>query len=351
MINFVLCMFMMQSCALSAAPFLAHSTAVAAGKSGDHERAQKLLQEAVITAPHNAKLLYDAGVSEFKCGNHTTAVNYFEKAAQLAEQPALQQEALFNAGNAHAHLKEYDVALQNYEKILTQDPDHERARHNYEVVKKLKEQEEQQQEQENKDEKKDQEDQDDKQDQDQDQNNEQDDQDSSDDNNSDRGNDQKEDNRNDEGDDQSDDQQQNNEQKKQQDQKQDNKNGSSNQKKQQQKNGDTQQKESPTHRDEPSDTQERQYNDQHKEDGNVHTQPSEKKESPKPQSSGSAPSAQQQQKQEQQIPEALAGPDKQWMRSALEACDKQDTTHNKQLLKAVVGTDSKGDRRAVRSSW
>jgi Ca-activated chloride channel family protein len=328
----------------TAAPFLAQSRAVIAGQAGEHERAQKLLQEALVTAPHDAGLLYDAGVSEFKCGNYTHAVSYFEKAAQHTEKPALQHEALFNAGNAHAHLKEYEAALQSYEKILLHDATHERAQHNYKVVKKLKEQEEQQQQKqdENKQEQdeQDKEDKQDKQDQEKHDNDQQQDN---------PGDDSKSD-QSDEDSDQSDDaQQQQNGQKKQ-----GKDTNSSNQKKQQQEGNDKQQKESPTHSDQSSDTQERDYNNQHEESRNAHNKPqekSEKKESAQAQSSNSATGAQPSQDLEQpQVPEALAGPDKQWMRCALETCDKQDTTHNKQLLKAVVGAD-KGDRRAVRSSW
>jgi len=343
----------------TAAPFLAHSKAVVAGQSGDHAAAQKLLQDAIVERPQDAALLYDAGVSEFKCGNYTNAVNYFEKVAQYAEKQAFQHEALFNAGNAHTHLKEYDAALQSYEKILADDATHERARHNYEVVKKLKEQEEQQQQQNQ--------DQDKKQDQDGQDDQEKDQQDGSD--TQDKDNQASNDDQS-EGDDRSEENNQSrdgesgedsgkkdgNEEKQQQQNQQNNKdNGSSEQnKQQQQKGGDKQQKEAPTHGDKPSDTQEREYNNQREESGNTHNKPSEKaekKESTKAQSSSSATGAQPSPNQEQpQIPEALAGPDKQWMRGALEACEKQDTTHNKQLLKAVVGTD-KGDRRAVRSSW
>jgi Ca-activated chloride channel family protein len=327
----------------TAAPFLAHSKAVVAGQAGEHERAQKLLQEALVAAPHDAGLLYDAGVSEFKCGNYAPAANYFEKAAQHTEKSALQHEALFNAGNAHAHVKEYDAALQKYEKILATDATHERARHNYEVVKKLKEQEEQQQkkqdekQQEQDKQEQDEQDKEDKQDQD---------------------NDQQQDNSGDDDkSDQSDDdaqQQQEQKQDQQQQKKQSNDTNSSEQKQQQQQGTDKQQKESPTHGDKSPDTQERDYNKQQEESRNAHNKPSEKaekKEQTQAQSSNSAKSAQPSQAPEQpQIPEALEGPDKQWMRSALETCDKQDTTHNKQLLKAVVGAD-KGDRRAVRSSW
>lgn len=361
MIKIILLVLIAAVLPATAAPFLAHSKAVVAGQSGDHGSAQKLLQDAIVAKPHDAALLYDAGVSEFKCGNYTNAVNYFEKAAQHAEKQVFQHEALFNAGNAHTHLKEYDAALQSYEKILADDATHERAKHNYEVVKKLKEQEEEQQQNQDQDKKQDKQDQDDQDDQDKDQQDGSDKQDKdnqkSNDDQSEGDDRSEENNQSGDGDNGEDsDQKDGNEEKQQQQNRQGNKDNDSSEqnKQQQQKGGDKQQKEAPTHGDKPSDTQEREYNNQREQSGNTHNKPSEKaekKESTKAQSSNSATGAQPSPNPEQpQIPEALAGPDKQWMRGALEACEKQDTTHNKQLLKAVVGAD-KGDRRAVRSSW
>lgn len=347
---------------------LTHSKAVFAGRAGDHVQAQQLLQRAVIAAPQDASVLYDAGVAAFKCGNHADAVNYFEKAEQYASQDEFRQEALFNAGNAYAHLKKYDNALKSYEKILSQNPAHERARHNYELVKKMKEQEEAKQNQEDKDDQSDQDnkdqqeqgqDQSSNQDQNQDQkNDQQDDENSSQDNkssnnkkNKDGGNGSSEgknseDNQDADASDQSQASDTN-------DTKSDNKNSSSPDEEKPRSGNDQQRNQSPTQPEKPSNDKNKPYNNAHEDQYDRHENSSPQQKPGQVQSNSSVDNTQSQAQafaQQHDTPEELAGADKQWMRSALEACDKQDNTHNKQLLKAVVGTD-KGDRRAVRAAW
>ena len=114
---FTLCM----GTVLRGGNFLSHSKAVSAGRSGDHAQAQKFLQNAIVVSPENSDILYDAGVAEFKCGNHKNAAHYFEKAHQYATQNQLQENALFNAGNSYAHMKEFDKALECYDKILSKN--------------------------------------------------------------------------------------------------------------------------------------------------------------------------------------------------------------------------------------
>lgn len=352
---------------VSAVPFLAHSKAVLAGNAGDHTRAEELLHQALIASPHDPVLLYDAGVAECKLEHYESAVHYFEKAAALTEKPELQEEAWFNAGNAYAHQKRYDDALQQYEKVLAKNSNHDRAHHNYEQVKKLKEQEQQQDQQhrddnnQNQDNKKDQNQKQQKQDNknsdksnndksnseksDQNQNNDNGDQ-SDDSDGSDQSNDHRDEQESDEERDGSSDsdQEQNNGQKNQKQQ-------SAEPEKQQQQDGDTKQDKSSAEHDSTSQEKDRDYNNQREQSGNRHSQPSEKKESHRAQSNASAATEQAAESQGQpEMPAELEGPDKQWMRCALETCDKQDSKHNKQLLKAVVGND-KGDSRAIRSSW
>ena len=322
--------------------FLSHSKAVSAGRSGDHAQAQKLLQKAIISSPHDAGLLFDAGVAEFKCGKHKSAAHYFEKAALYASDDLLQQEGLFNAGNAFAHLKEYDNALQSYEKILAKNSAHERAKHNYELVKKLKEQEESQQDQ-----------QDNKQQDKNKKNDDKDQQDNKSDSSKDGQNEKSDssDNKSSDGDNSSDDEGNENSGDKDSSDASDDSKESSPQDKKQSENDANQGDESPAETNESSDDQNDRYNNTQKDQKDGHADPSQKQEQKPAQSNISVDNTQQQAAAVQdQIPEELAGPDKQWMRCALEACDKQDNTHNKQLLKAVVGMD-KGDRRAVRHSW
>lgn len=344
---------------------LLHGKAVSAGRSGNHLEAQQLLQKAIISHPYDATVLYDAGVAEFKCGNYHNAFNYFDKAASCADQKILQEEAFFNAGNAAAHLKKYDDALKSYDKILAENPDHKRARHNYEVVKKMKEQEEssnnqddegnQEPDQKDNDASAQNESQQDKNDQkgtkssSQDGNSSDKSEDesdsaesSSDDGQNEHGNDERTNN-------------DTKEKSEQKDSKANSKKSSKSLPADQQTNGGNDNKESddsPADANETSDNRHEQYNKNQKDQRNTHANPPHNGQEQKDiQSNGSEANTQLPALADQdRLPEVLEGPDKQWMRCALEACDKQDMNHNKQLLKAVVGTN-KGDNRAVHHSW
>lgn len=365
---YILFCMLLHTVAIGTVPFFAQSKAVSAANAGDHAKAQQLLNQALVASPHDPVLLYDAGVAACKLAQYELAAGYFEKASVFTEKADLKEEALFNAGNAYAHQKRYDDAIKNYEKILTKNPNHERARYNYEQVKKLKEQEEQQQDQQqNGDDNK--QNQHNKQDQNQKQQN-QDNKDSAKSDNDNAHNGQEGQHRNNHSDqsnhdddlDQSndpDDAQEHDEKRdgdSDSDQKQNNQRKQENQpsskpEKQQQQQGNKKQYESSTQQNSAHQEKDRDYNNQREQSGDKHPQPSEKQEPHKAQSKASASTEQASVPQERDaMPAELEGADKQWMRCALEACDKQDSKHNKQLLKAVVGTD-KGDSRAVRSSW
>ena len=126
--------------------FASHAKGVALGRSGDHITARHALEQALSAKPHDPTLLYDAGVAAFKTEDYTRAAYYFEQAATVGDG-ALKKEALFNAGNAYAHSKEYDKALASYETIFKQHGEDEKTRHNYELVKKMKEEEQKQEQQ------------------------------------------------------------------------------------------------------------------------------------------------------------------------------------------------------------
>jgi Ca-activated chloride channel homolog len=356
------------------ADFLSHARAVVAGQSGDLQSARNLLATELIKKPKDCTLLYDNGVAEFKLGNYDSAAHYFEKVSQITDDQSKKKEAFFNAANAYVHLKDYDQALHMYEKVLTLENNHEKARYNYELVKKMKEQEkgdENQQEQKpnqnnkpqkndgqpgggngNSNEKQNSNDASEREEQ------------------GDSGDDQSSDN----------DQQKSKQSKKQHTQKndqqqehesnEDNNEKESNDDDTLDKNSDCrkdqQSTEKPHNKNKNTGTQnnqstqakdkasfDRQNNEYGKDDktkkGERHEAPSEQKAS-LPHSTD--PTLQEQSKgfcQGTESPD-LAGCDKQWMRAALEACDKQDGNHNKQLLRAMVGGQGEGASNA-HASW
>jgi|GEM_PF-5675206 len=343
--------------------------AITLGKAGDHAGAKQLLEQMLVQRPHDAQLLYDAGVATFKCGDYAHAASYFEKAAQNSDV-TVHQEALFNAGNSYAHAKEYDKALAAYEKLLAENADHEQVRHNYEQVKKLQEQEKQEQPEDHQDDQ----DKDEQQDQDEQEEDQQqgdgDDQDGNDDGQSDS--DQSDDSGEDDGEaggESSSDSGENGDKNKQSqnDQNKNNKQnkksassdeaGESDDRDDTDKNSDKSDRDSntqnPTHGDDSPGDKDRTYNQKQKQQAQQsHTPaPSSPQESRSVHPNDSGTGTQQEDlHQVGQMPKELEGSDKGWMRMALETCDKQDNKHNKQLLRALVGTD-KGDARGARSSW
>ena len=103
--------------------------------------AQDLLTTVIVENPERPDVLYDLGVASYKNNNFDAALSYFNKAAHHAQANLpLQQQAHFNAGNAHVQLKQLHEAIEAYDRVLAQQPDHKQALHNKEVVKKMLEQ-------------------------------------------------------------------------------------------------------------------------------------------------------------------------------------------------------------------
>jgi Ca-activated chloride channel family protein len=112
--------------------------------------AGKVLNGLVAQEPDNPELVYDAGVVAFNNEDYQQAKTYFESAAQNDRAPkALKSQAYFNKGNTHVALQELKEALLSYEQTLMLNPEDQQAKHNYETVKKMLEQQEQQEQQQN----------------------------------------------------------------------------------------------------------------------------------------------------------------------------------------------------------
>ncbi len=88
------------------------------------------------TAIQKFKDPYRQGVTHYRSGNFAEA----EKAFRQSSRQEVRKDAAYNLGNALAKQQKYDAAIEAYESLLEQHPAHEKAKHNLEVVKELRDQ-------------------------------------------------------------------------------------------------------------------------------------------------------------------------------------------------------------------
>ena len=121
---------------------------------------QKTLEENPGTRQTD-RIQFDAGAAAYKMKDYNKALEAFSQAL-LSKNPRLQAESHYNLGNTlyqrgeaekrdDKKLSNWESALQHYEETLKAEPQNQRARDNYEYVKKkieeLKKQQPQQQQQ------------------------------------------------------------------------------------------------------------------------------------------------------------------------------------------------------------
>lgn len=88
---------------------------------------------------------FDMGAAAFQNGDYPTAQRSFEQAARSDALPA--GEAAYNLGRTLAEAGQLEPALEAFRSALRENPGHEDARHNYEVVwNQIQNQEEQESE-------------------------------------------------------------------------------------------------------------------------------------------------------------------------------------------------------------
>lgn len=124
-----------------------YSLATADAQKNNWEQAEQRINNLIINTPDRPDLLYDAGVIAYHNKKFEQARACFEHGLQCAQlEPSLQEQLCFNAGNTCVELQQLKEAINYYERVLTLNNKHERARHNLEIVKNmLKEQEQKQQ--------------------------------------------------------------------------------------------------------------------------------------------------------------------------------------------------------------
>ena len=105
----------------------------------DQQAYQALAQEDAASAAALARDPELSGEAWFRSGEYANALDAWTRGDSA--------DALYNQGNALAHLGEYDAAIAAYDQALSMQPGMADAVHNRAVVEQMKEQEEQEQQQ------------------------------------------------------------------------------------------------------------------------------------------------------------------------------------------------------------
>ncbi len=105
-------------------------------------------QENFNSAAKNFQDPYRKGVAEYKAGNFAEAEALFSQSTR----PEVRQEAAYNLGNSLVKQNKLKEAISAYESLLAENPEHEKAQHNLDLVKKLLDQQQQNNEQQSQDE-------------------------------------------------------------------------------------------------------------------------------------------------------------------------------------------------------
>ncbi len=134
------------------------------GKFADAEAAYK---QALTKDPTSGASHFNLGDAHFRQDRHEEAAREFGNAAMHLESGGDRGSTFYNMGNSFFRANKLDEAIESYKRALQNDPDDDDARHNLEVARNKKKQQEQQKQEQKKDQKKDQEQKQDQQQQDQ----------------------------------------------------------------------------------------------------------------------------------------------------------------------------------------
>jgi Ca-activated chloride channel homolog len=76
---------------------------------------------------------YRKGVACYRANNFAQAEEHFRE----SNRPEVAAEAAYNLGNSQVKQQKFEEAIKTYEDLLTKWPDHQKAKENLEIVKKL----------------------------------------------------------------------------------------------------------------------------------------------------------------------------------------------------------------------
>src|SRR3990167_1174764 len=126
---------------LSQANFLTDFWAQKAYHQQAYQQAAGYYRQQVQADYHDSSALYNLGASAYQLKDYQQAQQCFAKVAADASLPTKRRaEAYFNAANSSVQLGDYQQALTQYQQTLKFDPKDQRAKANYEKLKKQLEQ-------------------------------------------------------------------------------------------------------------------------------------------------------------------------------------------------------------------
>lgn len=109
----------------------------------------QVLQDRLARDPSNPLALYNLGTAAFKAGDFKKAEACFSTLKPFCADKKISAEqsvqVYYNAGNTEFQLKDYQAALASFERVLTYDSNHQKAREKRDYIKQLLEQQKQDQ--------------------------------------------------------------------------------------------------------------------------------------------------------------------------------------------------------------
>ncbi len=100
-----------------------------------YDEALRSYVDAQIEHPEDVRLKYNIASSHYKMKNYEEALKGYLDVAATAQNAALEEKALYNAGNALYRQGKLEDAVEYYKKALALDPDDKDAQQNLEFVR------------------------------------------------------------------------------------------------------------------------------------------------------------------------------------------------------------------------
>lgn len=99
----------------------------------EQQAARAMEEQRYDQAVQNFDDPYQKGVAQYRAGDYQGAAQSFAQ----SNKPGAQEKARYNLGNAQLMGGQIEEAIKTYEGLLKENPDHEDARHNLEIARKL----------------------------------------------------------------------------------------------------------------------------------------------------------------------------------------------------------------------